>query len=164
MSSPATGSRNKRKPRERKSAAQRAAEAKQADADRAATPLGARLRARLGESGARSLVAFVRAGLVIGSGLAGYVLAMFAAVTVVPNLFVMVAAGTGVGPTSSLEMQLAHWLAPSVFLIGLVFVLVLVAMRALWRAQLRLAERTRRALLGGQADAAQTTDAGSSGR
>ncbi|MFD6952060.1 hypothetical protein A6A08_02530 [Nocardiopsis sp. TSRI0078] len=164
MSPAATGSRNKRKPRERKSAAQRAAEAKQADADRAATPLGARLRARLGESGARSLLALVRAGLVVGSGLVGYVLAMFAAVTVVPNLFVMVAAGTGVGPTSSLEMQLAHWLAPSVFLIGLVFVLVLVAMRALWRAQLRLAERARRALLGEQADAAQATDTDSAGR
>ncbi|OLT27041.1 hypothetical protein BJF83_19510 [Nocardiopsis sp. CNR-923] len=164
MSPAATGSENKRKPRAKKSAAQRAAEAKQADADRAATPLGVRLRARLGESGTRSVLALVRVGLVLGSGLVCYVLAMFAAVTVVPNLFVMVAAGTGVGPTSSLEMQLAHWLAPSVFLIGLVFVLVLVVMRALWRAQLRLAERARRALLGEQADAAQATDTDSAGR
>lgn len=60
MSSAATGPENTRKPRQKKSAAQRAAEAKQADADRAATPLGARLRARLGESGARSLLALVR--------------------------------------------------------------------------------------------------------
>ncbi|KOX14016.1 hypothetical protein [Nocardiopsis sp. NRRL B-16309] len=158
MSSAATGPRNKRKPQQKKSPAQRAAEAKQADADRAATPSDARLRARLGESGSRSLLALVRGGLVAGSALASYVLAMFAAVTVVPNLFVMVAAGTGVGPTSPLEMQLAHWLAPSVFLIGLVFVLVLIGMRALWRAQLRLAERARHALLGEEPDAAQSTD------
>ncbi|MDE3723958.1 hypothetical protein PWG71_21420 [Nocardiopsis sp. N85] len=164
MSTTATGSKDKRKPQAKKSAAQRAAEAKQAaeakeaDTGGTAVPLGARIRARVGESGARSVLVAVRAGLMIGSGLAGYVLAMFVAVTVVPNLFVVVSTGTGVGPTSPLELQLVHWLAPSLFLIGLVFVLVLVAVRSLWLAQRRLGEKARRALLGDAEDTALTTD------
>jgi hypothetical protein len=166
MNTTAAGAEDKRRPRTRKSAAQRAAEAKQAaEAKRAeadtggtASPLGTRIRARVGESGARSVLAAVRAGLMVASALASYVLAMFVAVTVVPNLFVVVSTGTGVGPSSPLELQLVHWLAPSLFLIGLVFVLVLVVVRSLWLAQRRLGERARRALLGDEADTAPTTD------
>jgi uncharacterized membrane protein len=158
MNTTAAGAGNKRRPRTRKSAAQRAAEAKQADTVGTAAPLGTRIRARVGESGARSVLAAVRAGLVVASGLVSYVLAMFVAVTVVPNLFVVVSTGTGVGPSSPLELQLVHWLAPSLFLIGLVFVLVLVVVRSLWLAQRRLGERARRALLGDEADTAPTTD------
>ncbi|WP_444961784.1 hypothetical protein [Nocardiopsis sp. M1B1] len=158
MNTTAAGAEDKRKPRTRKSAAQRAAEAKQADTGTAAAPLGTRIRARVGEPGARSVLAAVRAGLVVASGLASYVLAMFAAVTVVPNTFVVVSTGTGVGPSSPLELQLVHWLAPSLFLIGLVFVLVLVVVRSLWLAQRRLGERARRALLGDGADTAPATD------
>ncbi|MBB6121579.1 hypothetical protein [Nocardiopsis algeriensis] len=158
MSTTGTGAKGKRKPRARKSAAQRAAEAKQADIGGSAPSLGTRIRARVGDSGARSVLVAVRAGLAIASGLAGYVLAMFAAVTVVPNLFVVVSTGTGVGPTSPLELQLMHWLAPSLFLIGLVFVLVLVAVRSLWSAQRRLGDKARSALLGDEADPAPATD------
>lgn len=164
MNTADTGAKDKRKPQARKSAAQRAAEtkqaaeAKQAGTGGTATPLGARIRARAGESGARSVLRVVRAGLMIASGLASYVLAMFVAVTVVPNLFVVVSTGTGIGPSSPLELQLVHWLAPSLFLIGLVFVLVLVVVRSLWLAQRRLGEKARRALLGDEADTALTTD------
>jgi hypothetical protein len=170
MSTNATGAKDKRSPQASKSAARRAAQATEAtEAERAAesgqagrgaavSPLGGRIRARMGESGARTVLTAVRTGLMAASSLASYVVAMFAAVTVVPNLFAMVSAGTGVGPGSPLEMQLAHWLAPSLFLIGLVFVLVVVVVRSLWLAQRRLGERARRALLGDGAGTAPAHD------
>lgn len=111
-------------------------------------PLGARIRARLGEKGTGSLLLVIRAGLIFASCSFGYVVAMFAAVTLVPNTFLMVAAGTGVGPASPLETQLMHWLTPSLFLIGLIFVLVLVVVRWSWRVQSRLGEKVRHALSG----------------
>ncbi|WP_049576767.1 hypothetical protein [Nocardiopsis sp. SBT366] len=125
--------------------------ADQADQNGAKPSIRARTRARLGEKGMQSLVVAARAGLIFSTCFAVYVLAMFIAVTVVPNVFLMVATGTGIGPAAPLEMQLAHWLAPSLFLIGLIFVLVLVVARWLWRAQRRLGEKARRALLGEEA-------------
>lgn len=147
-----TSSKRERKRQAKESAAPRAIAAEQVDQNVATSSLGARIRARLGQGGAHSLMLTTRIGLMVLSGLAGYVVAMFAAVTVVPNIFLMVATGTGVGPASPLETQLAHWLAPSLFLIGLAFVLVLVVVRWLWRAQRRLSEKARRALLGEEAD------------
>lgn len=111
-------------------------------------PLGTRIRARMGQSGAGSLLLAVRVGLMSGVALLSYLGAMFVAVTVVPNIFLIVSNGTNVGPSSPFELQLAYWLSPSLFLIGLVFVLVLVAVRWLWRAQRNLGERARRALSG----------------
>ncbi|MEU3016595.1 hypothetical protein ABZ635_04260 [Nocardiopsis sp. NPDC007018] len=132
----------------RKQPEQRAAASQQERKDAVKLPLGARVRARFGESGTRSLLWGIRAALVFGVALLSYVGAMFVAVTVVPNVFLVVSSGTGVGPASPFEMQMAYWLSPSLFLIGLIFVLVLVAVRWLWRAQRRVAERARRALLG----------------
>lgn len=114
-------------------------------------PLGARIRSRLGRSGTRVLLTVVLSGLRFGAGAIIYVLGMFAAVTVVPNVFLMVSGGSGVGPSSPLEVQLTYWLVPSLFLIGLIFVLVLVAARWLWRAQRRMAAKARRSLLGEEA-------------
>ncbi|WP_017605621.1 hypothetical protein [Nocardiopsis alkaliphila] len=147
-----TSTKPERKRRAKESAAPRAIAAEQVDQNVAGPALGARIRARLGPGGARSLMLATRIGSMVVSGLAGYVVAMFAAVTVVPNVFLMVATGTGIGPASPLETQLAHWLAPSLFLIGLIFVLVLVVVRWLWRAQRRLSEKVRRALLGEEVD------------
>lgn len=114
-------------------------------------PLGTRVRARLGESGASSLLVFAQVGLMLGAAAIVYVAAMFAAVTVVPNVFLMVSAGSGIGPASPLEMQVTYWLTPALFLNGLIFVLVVVGARWLWRAQRRLGEKARRSLLGEEA-------------
>ncbi|WP_431872675.1 hypothetical protein [Nocardiopsis eucommiae] len=119
--------------------------------DSARPPLAARIRTRLGHSGTRALLVVVRSGLRFGAVAATYVLGMFAAVTVVPNVFLMVSGGSGVGPASPLEMQVTYWLVPSLFLIGLIFVLVLVVARWLWRAQGGLATKARRSLLGEEA-------------
>ncbi|MFE1170359.1 hypothetical protein [Nocardiopsis sp. NPDC058789] len=128
--------------------AQGAAEAERSQGDGPGRPLGARIRARLGQSGAGSLLVFARAGLMLGTGAIIYVVAMFAAVTVVPNVFLMVSGGSGIGPSSPLEMQVTYWLTPALFLNGLIFVLVVVVARWLWRAQRRLGEKARRSLLG----------------
>ncbi|MFE9245250.1 hypothetical protein [Nocardiopsis sp. NPDC006938] len=136
----------------RKDPGQRVSGAQRDEQDVTKRPLSHRIRARLSESGARSLLLGVRAGLVFGVAVLIYVLAMFVAVTVVPSVFLVVSSGTNVGPNSPFELQMAYWLSPSLFLIGLIFVLVLVAVRWLWRAQRRVAERARRALLGEAGD------------
>lgn len=150
--STATSTRRERRRQVQKSDSQRTTEGEPTEQNGAAVSWGTRIRARLGPSGARSVLMAVRAGLMFVSASAGYVVAMFAAVTVVPNVFLMVAAGTGIGPASPLEMQLAHWLTPSLFLIGLIFVLVLMVVRWLWRVQRRLAAKARHSLLGQKAD------------
>jgi len=67
-----------------------------------------------------------------------YVLAFFASVQVVPLTMGFVKAGTGVTLDMPLETVLSVWVVPALFLVALVFVLVLVVMRALWRLRTRV--------------------------
>jgi len=67
-----------------------------------------------------------------------YVIAFFAAVRVVPTIMAFVASGSGVTADMQLQTLIAAWIAPSLFLIALLFALVLVTFRAIWRGRRRV--------------------------
>lgn len=128
---------------------------------RTATPKGRDLtrgeaiRLRWGAGGAKGLYVAGRAGLVVLVSALIYLLAMYVSVKVVPNTMVMVQRGTGIPSDADFPLLLAGWIVPSVFMIGLVFVLTVVVMRGLWRWQLRQGKKLRRALVD---EPAETTD------
>lgn len=67
-----------------------------------------------------------------------YVIAFFAAVKVVPMTMNIIKAGTGVTLDMPIETVVSFWVVPALFLVALVFVLVLVTMRAVWRLRSRV--------------------------
>ncbi|MCI4659588.1 hypothetical protein [Cryobacterium zhongshanensis] len=89
--------------------------------------------------------------------LAGYyVLAFFAAVRVVPMTMGFVKSGTGVTLDMPLETVLSVWIVPALFLVALIFVLVLIAMRALWRLRARVVAGVAHWARGREADMGMT--------
>lgn len=76
---------------------------------------------------ATTLLAF---GLVL---LVDYLLVLFTAVAVVPNLGAMVQKGTGVTVDMRIDAVIAGWLLPVVFIVAAVLVGEVVLMRRLWR-------------------------------
>ena len=129
------------------------ADDKQVKAKDAATPgKKNRLRPPKGRVTGVALVATARAGRVVGVALFVYVLAFFAAVRVVPMVMGFVGTGTGLSPDMTLIQLISLWIAPSVFLIGLVFVAVLAAIRGAWRSSGKALRRFEGWVLGAPAD------------
>jgi hypothetical protein len=81
-----------------------------------------------------------------------YVIAFFTAVRVVPMVMGFVKSGTGVTLDMPVETVLSVWIVPALFLVALVFVLVLVAMRAIWRLRARVIIAVSRWALGEETD------------
>lgn len=73
----------------------------------------------------------------IAVGFLYYVIAFFFAVQVVPLTMGFVKAGTGVTLDMPLETVLSAWIVPALFLVGLLFVAVLLVMRGIWRLRIR---------------------------
>lgn len=65
--------------------------------------------------------------------LAFYFIAFFSAVRLVPLIMSFVLGGSGVTMDMPVETILAVWIAPSLFLIALLFTLALLTMRGMWR-------------------------------
>lgn len=113
---------------------------------------GQSIRMRWGAGGAKGLYVAARAGLWVLSGAVIYLLAMYVSVKVVPNVMVMVQRGTGVPSDADLPLLLAGWIVPSVFMLGLIFVLAVTVMRGIWRWQRRQAQKLRGSLVDPQGD------------
>lgn len=118
----------------------------------AATGPGAWLRSRLGRSSCRGLHAAVSVLLLVAATVLTPTIGLYAAVAQVPNLFAIVANGTGVTSEAGTEMFIAAWLAPSVFLCVLLMLGVLLLLRAMWRLRARLGAASRAALVDAFAD------------
>lgn len=69
-----------------------------------------------------------------------YMLVFFAAIQLVPLTMGFVKAGSRVTMSMPIETVVSLWIVPALFLVALEFVLVLVAIRALWRARRRLVD------------------------
>ena len=85
-----------------------------------------------------SIVIATKASTLVAVLVAYYVLAFFAAVQVVPLTMGFVKSGSGVTLDMPLETVLSVWIVPALFLVALVFVLLLVMMRSLWRMRVRV--------------------------
>lgn len=91
------------------------------------------IRAPRGKVAPVSIVLATRVTSMVVLFIAYYVIAFFAAVRLVPTVMGFVKAGSGVTMNMPVETVVAVWIAPSLFLLALLFALVLVVMRKLWR-------------------------------
>lgn len=92
------------------------------------------LTSRAGSTAAVIAVKTLTLGAVL---FAYYVLTFYTAIQVVPTIFGFVKAGTGLTMDMGFDTIIAVWIAPSLFLVALLFVAVLLAMRGLWRLRSR---------------------------
>lgn len=101
----------------------------------AAAPLtlGDRLFLKLGRFGTKAVHRLIAAAMVVMVLLADYVLVLFTAVNVVPNIAVLIQQGTGVTMEMRPDAVVAGWLIPVLFIVAAVFVAEIFAMRRLWR-------------------------------
>lgn len=95
------------------------------------------LRAPESKAVSVGIVAATKAGTLVALVVLYYVIAFFAAIRVVPLTMGVVKSGSGVTLDMPLETVIAVWIVPALFLVALVFTLVLVTMRALWRLRVR---------------------------
>lgn len=70
-----------------------------------------------------------------------YVIVFFSAIRVVPLILGFVKAGSGITMSMPVETILSVWIAPSLFLIAILFALVVVLIAKLWRLRRRLIEQ-----------------------
>lgn len=86
-------------------------------------------------------VPVTRGATLIAFGVASYVLVFFAAVRLVPLTMGFVKDGTGVTMDMPVETVLAVWIAPSLFLIAVLFALVIHLLRSAWALRRRTIQR-----------------------
>lgn len=99
------------------------------------------LRAPSGRIVPHVLVIATKAFTLLGVIFAIYVLAFFSAVRIVPMIMGFVKDGTGVQMEMSIDTVLAVWVAPSLFLIALLFAFVFTIIRKLWHLRTALVAR-----------------------
>lgn len=110
-------------------------------------PFGQRVRLRLGERTTGAVVLLIRSVLFVLLALVTWLLSLGVAASVVPDVVGMVATASGAESGSLTEEGALIYVGlPSLFLIGLLFVLVCVVIRALWRIHLRIGDKAARAL------------------
>jgi len=97
-----------------------------------------------GKLGPVSIVAAVQAASLVTVLALYYVIAFFAAVQVVPLTMGFVKSGTGVTLDMPMETVISLWIVPALFLVALIFVVVLITMRAIWRLRTRVTTRVAR--------------------
>ncbi|KIA73394.1 hypothetical protein ANMWB30_23210 [Arthrobacter sp. MWB30] len=116
-------------------------------ATKAATPassfatspgLGERVFLRFGRVGSGVLYRLLAVVLAIVVMLLDYLLVMFTAVSVVPNIAVLIQQGTGVTIDARIDAVIAGWLLPVVFIIAAVLIGEVFLMRKLWRIRGRV--------------------------
>ena len=86
-----------------------------------------------GKIGPAATVLVAQAASLLAVIVVFYIVAFFAAVRVVPMVMGFVKDGTGVTMDMPVETVLSAWIAPSLFLLALVFALVLFVLRAVWK-------------------------------
>lgn len=108
--------------------------------------LGDRLYLRLGLFGTRALhrvASFALMALVL---LADYLIVLFTAVNVLPNVAAFIQQGTGVTLEMRVDAVIAGWLLPVLFIAAAILVGEVFLMRRLWRAARNLLARMGRSL------------------
>lgn len=115
------------------------------------------LRAPSGRVAPVALVLATKMATLVGVLVAYYVIAFFSAVRVVPMIMGFVKDGTGVSMGMPVETVLAVWIAPSLFLIALLFGLVFMMMRKLWHLRRRFVDRVSAWALGRETGLAPAT-------
>lgn len=111
------------------------------------TSAATRMQIRFGDRGVGFLAGLVLVVSVIVVGLLDYLLAFFLAVQAVPNLMAAVQQGTGVTMDMPINVIIAGWIVPSLFLVAVMFAAALLAMRWLWRRAMTLHRKVKSALL-----------------
>lgn len=141
--------------KKKKTAADRAADragkaqARAKEAQTSSTlPLGDRIRIRWGAGGAKALYGFIRGVLLGATVLLSWILALFAASNVAPNLMLVISETSGLKADAAFDQVLVSWVAPSLVLILLLTALVIAVVAWLWKTQIKLGAKARRALLG----------------
>jgi hypothetical protein len=97
-----------------------------------------------GKLGPVSIVAAVHAATLVAVLALFYLIIFFAAVQVVPLTMGFVKSGTGVTLDMPMETVISVWIVPALFLVALLFVLVLLTMRAIWRLRVGVITRVSR--------------------
>lgn len=141
--------------KKKKTAADRAADragkaqARAKEAQTSSTlPLGDRIRIRWGAGGAKALYGFIRGVMLAATVFASWILALFAASNVAPNLMLVISETSGLKADAAFNQVLVSWIAPSLVLILLLTALVIAVVAWLWKTQIKLGAKARRALLG----------------
>lgn len=119
-----------------------------------------RLRAPSGKVAPITMVIVTKAATFVAVLVAFYIIAFFSAVRVVPMVMGFVKDGTGVTMNHPVETVLAVWIAPSLFLIALLFGFVFVVMRKIWHLRTRIVNRVSTWALGHETQIAAPTPVG----
>lgn len=110
-----------------------------------------RLRFKWGMGGVKTLSFLIRLVLFAVLVIVVWTLALTIASGVVPTVAQLVSDGTGVTFESRLDQIVMGLLLPTLFLNGLLFVLVCVSVKKLWNLHIRLGNKARNVLLGASA-------------
>lgn len=102
---------------------------------------GDRTRIRMGKAGTKALSLMVRGISMVAVLMVSYLVAFFMAVKLVPNLMAAVQQGTGVTTSMSIDVVLAGWVVPSVFLVACLFAVLVLAVRWLLKQRRTLLAR-----------------------
>lgn len=94
----------------------------------------AALRSKVGPV---ALVLAAKAATLVAFILAALVIIMFSTVRVIPLSVGFVKSVMGVSMDMPVETVIAAWIAPSIFVLAIVFTVVLIALRALWKLRRR---------------------------
>lgn len=109
--------------------------------------LGDRIYLRFGRFGARTIHRIVTVVLLALVLFADYLIVLFTAVNVIPNIAALVQQGTGVTLEARLDAVLAGWLIPVLFIVAMVLVAEVFLLRQLWRSAMKLTRRIGHSLL-----------------
>jgi hypothetical protein len=107
---------------------------------------GDRVFLKFGPQGTRAIYLFVAFLLLVLVLFVDYLLVLFTAVNVVPNIAVLVQQGTGITPDMRIDAVIAGWLLPVLFIVAAVLVGEVFMMRRLWRFARGFIQSMRRSL------------------
>lgn len=95
--------------------------------------LGDRVFLKFGQLGTRALHLFAAGVLRVLVLFVDYLIVLFTAVNVLPNIAVLIQQGTGVTLDARIDAVIAGWLLPVLFIAAAVLVGEIFVMRSLWR-------------------------------
>lgn len=128
--------------------------------------LGDRLFLRFGRVGAATVHRVALLAMLALVVVLSYLMVLFSAVSIVPNLAVLVQQGTGITLEMRLDAVVAGWLLPVLFLVAALLVAEVFLVRAMWRTARVAGRRLKKALfrLDAQVKASPSNAAGQAAR
>lgn len=92
-----------------------------------------KIRLKLGYFGAQAVYRMASVALLLILAVFIYLLVIFTAVSIIPNIAAFIQQGTGISIDLRPDVVIAGWLLPTVFVVGMLMVAEVVAFKALWR-------------------------------